>query len=75
MTAEDRLVPAAALQMCPPSVVYEIYQDSAGKWRWRMKTNGGVAIGEAPVAYDTKAACLDSVERQRDTLDGAIHEV
>ncbi|MFJ8443396.1 YegP family protein [Kitasatospora griseola] len=50
---------------------FEIYEDKAGKFRFRLKAGNGeiIAIGEA---YNSKGACekgIDSVKRNAPTAE------
>jgi uncharacterized protein YegP (UPF0339 family) len=50
---------------------FEVYQDRAGKFRFRLKASNGqvVATGEA---YETKAAALKGCESVQRAADGAL---
>lgn len=43
---------------------FEIYIDSAGEWRWRLRSSNGriVASGEG---YKTRAGCMRGIEAHR----------
>jgi uncharacterized protein len=49
---------------------FEVYEDRAGKYRFRLKASNGqvVASGEA---YETKAAALKGCESVQRAADGA----
>ncbi|GAA4808047.1 YegP family protein [Actinomycetospora chlora] len=49
---------------------FEVYQDKAGKYRFRLKASNGqiVASGEA---YETKAAARKGCESVQKAADGA----
>ncbi|WP_132992676.1 YegP family protein [Gordonia zhaorongruii] len=49
---------------------FEIYEDKAGKFRFRLKAGNGevVAVGEA---YETKAAVIKGTEAVQRAADGA----
>jgi uncharacterized protein YegP (UPF0339 family) len=49
---------------------FELYKDSAGKYRFRLKASNGqvVAIGEA---YETKASALNGIESVKKSAAGA----
>lgn len=49
---------------------FEVYEDKAGKFRWRLKAGNGeiVASGEA---YNTKAAAIKGTESVQRAADGA----
>ena len=40
---------------------YEVYQDKAGEFRFRLKARNGEPIGKSE-GYKTKAACLNGIE-------------
>ena len=43
---------------------FEVYQDKAGKFRFRLKAGNGqvIAVGEA---YESKKACMNGIESIR----------
>ncbi|HEU5144202.1 MAG TPA: DUF1508 domain-containing protein [Dermatophilaceae bacterium] len=49
---------------------FELYKDSAGKFRFRLKASNGqvIATGEA---YETKASALKGIESVRKNAGGA----
>lgn len=54
---------------------FEVYQDKAGKYRFRLKSSNGqvIATGEA---YESKAACLKGVASvQKNAPDAAVVEI
>ncbi|MDO5670121.1 MAG: YegP family protein [Corynebacterium sp.] len=54
---------------------FEVYQDKAGKYRFRLKASNGqvIATGEA---YESKASCLNGVASvQKNAPGAAIVEV
>ena len=54
---------------------FEMYQDKADKWRFRLKAGNGqtIATGEA---YESKAACQNGIESvKKNAGDAAVVEV
>ena len=54
---------------------FEVYQDKAGKYRFRLKSSNGqvIATGES---YESKAACLKGVASvQKNAPDAAVVEI
>jgi hypothetical protein len=49
---------------------FELYKDSAGKYRFRLKASNGqvVATGEA---YETRASALNGIESVKKSAAGA----
>lgn len=71
------MVPAAAISGCPEDEggsqmagKFEVYEDKAGKFRFRLKAGNGevVATGEA---YETKSAAKKGCESVQRAADGA----
>ncbi len=57
-----------------PALHFEVYQDGASQWWWRLAMADGTVMGEAPSPFDSRKACLESVERMRQTVSAPIHE-
>ncbi|NNM48178.1 YegP family protein [Knoellia koreensis] len=49
---------------------FELYQDKAGKWRFRLKAGNGqtIAVGEA---YESKTAAQNGIESVQKNAPGA----
>lgn len=49
---------------------FEVYQDKAGKYRFRLKASNGqvIATGEA---YESKASCMNGVASVQKNAPGA----
>ena len=50
---------------------FELYNDKAGKWRFRLKAGNGqvIAVGEA---YESKAAAQNGIESVKSNAPGAV---
>jgi len=57
------------------NATFEVYQDSADEWRWRLRHDNGNIIADPGEGYSRRAAVDEAVERMRtvaaeaDTLD------
>jgi uncharacterized protein YegP (UPF0339 family) len=52
--------------------MFEIYEDSAYEWRWRLKARNSkiIAVSEG---YTTKQGCLNGVKSVQSTLTGQVY--
>lgn len=52
---------------------YEMYKDTAGEWRWRLRATNGkiVASGES---YKNKADCKSAIDLIKNTSDSLVVE-
>jgi len=53
---------------------FEVYQDKAEKYRFRLKAGNGeiIAVGEA---YESKASCLNGIESvKKNAPDAAVDD-
>jgi uncharacterized protein len=41
---------------------YQIFKDRSGAWRWRLMTAQGKVIASSGEGYETKLACLATIE-------------
>jgi uncharacterized protein YegP (UPF0339 family) len=46
----------------PTGLTFELYKDSAGEFRWRLKNADGVNIGTSGKGYKDKADCQKSID-------------
>ncbi|MFI9101507.1 YegP family protein [Streptomyces fildesensis] len=54
---------------------FEVYQDKADKWRFRLKAGNGeiIAVGEA---YESKSGAMNGVDSvKRNAGDASVQEV
>ncbi len=55
---------------------FEIYQDNAKEYRWRLKAANGATLATSGQGYKAKADCKNGVERiQKDVADKLKFEV
>ncbi len=68
---EDQTVEGYVLEKHPK---FEIYQDKAGEFRFRLKATNGQVIATSE-GYTTKASCLNGVESvKKNTVDAKVEE-
>jgi uncharacterized protein len=54
---------------------FEVYQDKAGQWRWRLLASNGKSIAESGEGYGEKKDCLDGIASvKKHAPDAAIVE-
>lgn len=49
----------------------EIYPDTAGNYRWRLKSSNGQIVASSGEAYDSKSNATRAAENVRDNAGGA----
>lgn len=54
---------------------FEIFQDTAKEFRWRLKAGNGEVLATAGQGYKAKADCLKGVERLKNEADKLTFEV
>jgi len=52
-------------------VTFEIFQDRAGKWRWRLRHENGNIIADSGEGYSTKSKAKEGIEVVRNYSDDA----
>lgn len=45
---------------------FEVYEDSAGQWRWRMVAGNGRIVADSGEGYDSKSSVKRAVENVKD---------
>ena len=53
------------------TAVFELYQDTGGKFRFRLKTGDGVELAMAHKGYETKADCQKVIDTIKSTVGRA----
>lgn len=44
------------------TLTFEVYEDTKGEFRWRLKATNGQAIGNSGEGYKAKADCLHAID-------------
>jgi hypothetical protein len=57
-----------------PNPKYQIYKDSAGKFRFRLKASNGEIIAEGE-GYESKEGCLNGINVVRSSCDAEIEDL
>jgi uncharacterized protein YegP (UPF0339 family) len=53
------------------TAVFELYKDTSGKFRFRLKTGDGVELTMAHKGYENKADCLKVIDTIKNTVGRA----
>ena len=47
-------------------MVFHIYQDVVGQWRWYLSAPNGVKLATAPLGYERRGDCVLAIKRVRE---------
>lgn len=50
---------------------FEMYQDKAGEWRWRLKSSNGQQIASSGEGYKDKGGCKNGIDAVKRDAPGA----
>jgi amphi-Trp domain-containing protein len=53
---------------------FEVYEDSAGKWRWRLRHDNGNIIADSGEGYTTKVSAQNGIESVKKNAPGGTVE-
>jgi len=53
------------------SATFEVYEDAAGAWRWRLVHDNGNVIAEGGQGYTTKRRALTGIESVKENAPDA----
>src|SRR4051812_47870252 len=57
------------------AATFEVYQDKAGEWRWRLRTKNTQVIATSGAGYKEKRSCLDGIESvKKNAADAPVKE-
>lgn len=51
----------------------EVYRDSSGQWRWRLRAGNGRVIADSGEAYRKQADCLAGLRLATDSRPEQVH--
>jgi uncharacterized protein YegP (UPF0339 family) len=53
------------------TATFEVYQDKAGEFRWRLRTQNGQVIATSGDGYKEKRSCMAGIESVKKNAPGA----
>lgn len=56
------------------NATFELYEDSAGKWRWRLRHDNGNVIADGGQGYSSKQRAQQGIESVKDNAPEASVE-
>lgn len=51
---------------------YHVYQDTGGKWRWRLKAANGQIVADSGQGYTSKQACKEGIDIVKGSADADV---
>jgi uncharacterized protein len=58
-----------------PKATFEVYQDKAGEYRWRLRAQNTKVLATSSDGYKEKRSCLAAIESvKRDVIDAPVVE-
>jgi uncharacterized protein YegP (UPF0339 family) len=52
-------------------VMFELYKDAGGEWRWRLVANNSKVIADCGEGYRRRHECVEAIERLKRMVDVA----
>ena len=56
------------------NAAFEIYEDNASEWRWRLRHRNGNILGDSGEGYNSRSAAVDAVTGVKKNAPGAEEE-
>jgi len=53
------------------AATFELYQDKAGKFRWRLRHQNGNVIADSGESYESKASALNGIKSVKENAPAA----
>ncbi|MDZ5812301.1 HVO_2922 family protein [Halorubrum sp. AD140] len=57
------------------SAAFEIYEDAAGEWRWRLRHRNGNVVADSGEGYASRSNATEAVTRLKANAPGAAEEI
>lgn len=58
----------------PDTPTYMLYEDSAGEWRWQLRSGNNRIIADSGEGYSNKQDCLHAIELVKNSRDAEVKE-
>ncbi|MCA1815676.1 MAG: DUF1508 domain-containing protein [Acidobacteria bacterium] len=55
-------------------VVFSVYKDAAGEWRWRLDATNGRVVADSGEGYAHKQDCLHAIELVKGSKGAPVNE-
>jgi|GEM_PF-2834898 len=55
-------------------MMFFMYQDDEGRWRWQLMTVNEQVLAECPTSYPRKEDCRAAIQRVKDCRTAHVHE-
>ncbi len=56
-------------------MIYYIYKDVAGYWRWRLRAANNRIVADSGEGYANKADCLHGIALVKGSANAPVHEI
>lgn len=56
-------------------MMFYLYRDDEGNWRWRLATASGQALAESPTSYLRKEDCRAVIQLVMNSRIARVHEI
>lgn len=56
-------------------MIFQMYRDKDGSWRWNLVTAGGQVLAECPFSYRNKEDCRASIQLIKNCRLARVHEI
>jgi uncharacterized protein YegP (UPF0339 family) len=53
-------------------MVFHIFQDMVGQWRWYLSAPNGIKLATSPQGYARREDCLSALDRVRDAAESPL---
>ena len=53
-------------------MVFHIYEDVVGQWRWYLTAPNGMKVATAPLGYARRGDCVLAIKRVREAADAPM---
>ncbi|QDT72744.1 YegP family protein [Lacipirellula limnantheis] len=55
-------------------MVYQVYADGVGEWRWRLKADNGNVLADSGEGYAKKIDCYAGINKVKASSDAKVEE-
>ena len=57
------------------TMIFYIYHDAAGEWRWRLRANNKKTIAVSGEGYSSQKDCEEAIDLVREAVDAPVLQV
>ena len=66
--------PGVSVEWEDPSLMYRVYKDVEGEWRWRLKARNNRTVADSGEGYHNRGDCLAAIGLVKSSAEAPVRK-